>query len=155
MERKTSDIFRQKKYNDLLTLQLLPIFKTLKEGLCFCALLGFSQKKRTDYSYSSSDIGISWDTFTGNQGRSHRYVYLIALAETKEIKILSGLQIKGEDMYTIFEQYADGGLEIISKWADSDYDGETLEKNIIRNFIKIGYLPPTNHGEEADPNFKF
>lgn len=108
------DTFDRK--NDITEHKIFP-FK--KATMCYAAILGFKMNKRVRLTESNVDT-IEWHTF--ENGDYTDYIYLIALAHSKNLDVLrydvkssdsSGYK---EDMVTIFEEYANGGLEIMQTW---------------------------------------
>jgi len=86
------------------------VFPTIREFLTFCALLGFQNGNRLpiDASLGMEDIqGVTYE-----DTEALEFIWLIALAETKTVNILqSGNERKCAD---IFEEFANGGLQIVS-----------------------------------------
>ena len=121
-------IRRDKKYThltDMLTAKEprseAAVFPSKKALQCFAAMLGFEADNRITLPAQPLD-SIEWHTF-GN-GDFTDYIYLIALASTKDLDVLRydvEASDKGdfnEDMVTVFEEFANGGFEIIQSWLD-------------------------------------
>ncbi len=87
------------------------LFPTIRELLCFAALLGFSEKRRVPLDRSQGVEDISYQQF--ERGDAENLIYLIALAEAQDAAILK----EGEEdkCAAIFEEYANGGLGIIKE----------------------------------------
>ena len=145
MQTKAPTIIRSRKHEELvqnLAIKKLndmdiSIFPTIRELLCFAALLGFSEKRKVPLDRSFGVEDISWQQFYGNSAGD--LVFLLALAETKKPEILKD----GEEAQCaeIFQEYANGGLEIISE-ALLKHGAEYPEKDIIaylqeNNFIEV------------------
>ena len=119
------------------------VFNTIKELQCFAAILGFDQKSRKKLDRSNCE-NIEWHTF---ENTKHDYfIYLIALAETMDMAILrqdfnnAESTVKGEDMVRIFEEYANGGFEIIRPWLDKCPSDPYGDKAILLAMEKLGFL---------------
>lgn len=92
------------------------LFPTIKALQCFAAMLGFEQNRRESFSRSSTD-NIEWHTFDTKEHT--RYIYLVALAATGDFNILKDQQDStppSENMIRIFEEYAEGGFQILTRW---------------------------------------
>lgn len=89
-------------------------FPTYADVLVFAAALGAKRKKRSPLgSISTKEPGpIALDIFAS---RGYDLILkLLAIVETKDAKILSRFDDKSEEHRThIFEEYANGGLEIL------------------------------------------
>lgn len=89
-------------------------FQTYADVLVFAAALGAKWKKRSPLGIiSTKEPGpIALDVFV-SRGYD-RVLKLLAIAETKEANILSPIdEIAEEKRIHIFEEYANGGLEIL------------------------------------------
>tara|TARA_B100000242_G_C42767514_1_gene357480 strand:- start:23 stop:463 length:441 start_codon:yes stop_codon:yes gene_type:complete len=110
------------------------LFPTIREFLSFCALLGFSQDKRIPLDKSQGVEDIAGAQYINNE--AEEIVYIIASLSEKSFSILEeGNELKAAK---IFEEYVNGGLEIIQGWA-SDSDEDFLDI-IETNLDKLGYL---------------
>jgi dnd system-associated protein 4 len=89
-----------------------PIFQTFRDLLCFCAVLGFETGTRLKLDSKTDDF-VGRRVFEKDD-LSVDLLYLIALAETRDIDILRD---ENEDkMIEIFEQYANGGFQVLTDW---------------------------------------
>lgn len=110
------------------------LFPTIREFLSFCALLGFSQDKRLPLDKSQGVEDIAGAQYINNE--AEEIVYLIACLAEKSFSILEeGNEIK---VANIFEEYANGGLQIINSWIEESE--EELLENIEQNMTKLGLL---------------
>lgn len=118
-------------------------FPTIKALQCYAALLGFDQKRREPFDRKDTE-GIDWHTFS-NDGYTE-YIYLIALAETKNINVLkydvenSQAEDSEEDMVKIFEEYANGGLAILESWISKTPGDPYGAKALINGLDRAKYL---------------
>ena len=85
------------------------LFPTIRELLCFAALLGFSEKRRLPLDRSTGVHDVSYQQFERED--SVNLIWTIAVAETQDVDILR----EGEEARCaeIFEEYANGGLALI------------------------------------------
>lgn len=138
-----ANINRSKQYEDtvqLLAAQKLPgsdrsLFPTIRELLCFAALLGYSEKRRVPLDRSKGVEDVSYQQF--ERGDAEDLIYLIALADTHDPEILKD----GEEgrCAEIFEEYANGGLGII-KDALLRSGGEDPNRAILELLRSKGYI---------------
>ncbi|HAA27515.1 MAG TPA: DNA phosphorothioation-associated protein 4 [Cyanobacteria bacterium UBA8553] len=89
-------------------------FQTYADVMVFAAALGAKRKKRSPLGSISTKepAPIALEVFVS---RGYDLVFkLLAIAETKDAKILSLFEESSEEQRTqIFEEYANGGLEIL------------------------------------------
>ena len=138
-----ANINRSRLYEDtvqLLAAQKLPgsdrsLFPTIRELLCFAALLGYSEKRRVPLDRSKGVEDVSYQQF--ERGDAEDLIYLIALADTHDPEILK----EGEEgrCAEIFEEYANGGLGII-KDALLRSGGEDPNRAILELLRNKGYI---------------
>ncbi|MCE8532263.1 DNA phosphorothioation-associated protein 4 [Ruegeria pomeroyi] len=143
MSSRAPNINRSRVHEDLvqrLAAQKLPgteraLFPTIRELLCFAALLGYSEKRRLPLDREKGVEDVSYQQF--ERGDAEDLIYLIALAETKEPEILKD----GEESRCaeIFEEYANGGLQIIHE-AMLRRGGEYPDRDILELLKELGYL---------------
>jgi dnd system-associated protein 4 len=120
MVARAPNINRSRIYEDIVQkLAAMPLpdsdrrlFPTIRELLCFAALLGYSEGRRLPLDRSKGVEDISYQQF--ERGDAEHLIFLIALAETQETEILrEGEEAKCAE---IFEEYANGGLAIIKDY---------------------------------------
>ncbi len=86
-------------------------FQTYVEVMVFAAALGVKNKKRIPLDVISKDLSpLRQDYFTSS---FTLLINLLAITETENIKILDDDNVADEQRIHIFEEYANGGLEII------------------------------------------
>ena len=143
-------IYRNKQHSELIRRLTeknpdigVAIFPTIKALQCFAAVLGFDQKRRKSLDRINAE-NIEWHTFN-NDNLTH-YIYLIALAETNDINVLkydiekSDASQPTENMMVIFEEYANGGFEIIQGWLDKSPADPFGDKAVLVAMEKAGFL---------------
>lgn len=89
-----------------------PLFGTIRELLCFAAFLGFYSERRESLQGCQTD-SVPEEVFAKNED-ALEIVRIIALAERKDQAIFE--EDKVEEMVTIFEEYAHGGMKIIQRF---------------------------------------
>ncbi|HEY9626520.1 MAG TPA: DNA phosphorothioation-associated protein 4 [Coleofasciculaceae cyanobacterium] len=88
------------------------LFLTYADILTFAAVLGFQQKRKVPLGkYSRKDP----DAVLQEQFRDRSIIDLIAVAEMHDSKILTADQDTDLKRVEIFQEYANGGLELLSK----------------------------------------
>jgi dnd system-associated protein 4 len=112
------------------------IFPTIKDLLCFAAMLGFSEQKRVPFSPNFKTDEIQRQIFFNDN--KINLIYLIALAETKNANVLRNDE--PTDIVNIFEEYANGGLELMKSWELDVPDDPNGDKAIVNGLIKNKYL---------------
>ena len=140
---RSTNINRSRNHEDMiqrLAMLKLPdaertLFPTIRELLCFAALLGYSEDRRLPLDPSAGTEDVSYQQF--ERGDAEDLIYLIALAETKDPAVLR----EGEESRCaeIFEEYANGGLQILHD-AMLQSGGEYPDRDILELLLKSGYL---------------
>lgn len=120
------------------------VFPTIRELLCFAALLGFSKKRRIPLDRSSGVEDVSYQQF--ERGNAEDLIYMIALAEEKDADILR--EGRERDCADIFEEYANGGLLIIKDWL-LRRGGEYPHRALIEGLQSSEFLKKDG---DIDPN---
>lgn len=151
MSNRAPNINRSRVHEDMvqrLAVDKLPgadrsLFPTIRELLCFAALLGYSEKRRVPLDKNEGVEDVSYHLF--ERGEAEDLIYLIALAHTKDPEILKD----GEEgrCAEIFEEYANGGLHIIGD-AIRQGGGEYLDRDILEMLKKRDYL----NADDGDPD---
>ncbi|AFY34899.1 DNA phosphorothioation-associated protein 4 [Calothrix sp. PCC 7507] len=86
-------------------------FQTYVEVMVFAAALGVKNKKRVPLEVISKDLSpLRQDYFTSS---FTLLINLLAITETKNIKVIGDDSVADEQRIHIFEEYANAGLEII------------------------------------------
>ena len=140
---RSSNINRSRNHEDMiqrLAVLKLPdaertLFPTIRELLCFAALLGYSEGRRLPLDSAAGTEDVSYQQF--ERGDAEDLIYLIALAETKDPAVLrEGQESRCAE---IFEEYANGGLQILHD-AMLQSGGEYPNRDILELLLKSGYL---------------
>lgn len=143
-------IYRDKAHADVIQKLMsknpetgIQVFPTIKSLQCFAAVVGFDHGRRVKLDKGNLE-NIEWHTFE-NTKHTH-YIYLIALAESDDVNILkydverSEPAQNGEDMVRIFEEYANGGFEIIRNWLNKTPGDPFGDKALLVAMEKSGFL---------------
>lgn len=131
---------RSKRYE--ATLQRLggkdaKMFPTLREALTFCAVLGYKERRRKPIDPNAGTEDIAGAQYFNNEAVDT--LFALAIAETKGSDIL---RIEREkDCVKIYEEYANGGLDLIQSWFDRFADVD-VEEAVWRGLNSIGVRPP-------------
>lgn len=140
------NINRSKKYDDFiqkLAVDKLPgnsqsIFPTIRELLCFAALLGYSQNNKVPLDQQFGTEDISYQQFERGT-YSQELIHLLAVADTKDPEILK--EGRHGECVKIFEEYANGGIELLLEAAKIHTAGyDNPERAILDLLSEHGYL---------------
>jgi dnd system-associated protein 4 len=143
MSSRAPNINRSRVHEDMvqrLATQKLPgtdrtLFPTIRELLCFAALLGYSENRRLPLDREQGLEDVSYQQF--ERGDAEDLIYLIALADSKDPEIVKD----GEESRCaeIFEEYANGGLQIIHQ-AMLRGGGEYPDRDVLELLREHNYL---------------
>ncbi len=129
-----------------------PIFPTFRDLLCFAAILGFETGTQLTLDSKSDDF-VDGRVF-GKDDLSMDLLYLIALAEKRDVDILRD---DNEDtMIQIFEQYANGGLQILTDWLREHPEDPHGDQALLAALLSKGFLQNENkplHDVAAEVTF--
>ena len=118
------------------------LFRTMRELLCFCAVVGFNNGVRRPLGKKTETIP---SRVFENNDMAIDLIYLLALSETKTAEVLK--PERENEAVQIFEEYASGGLECVKSWlakTPTDPYGDTA---IINGLREAGAMEP---GREED-----
>jgi dnd system-associated protein 4 len=155
-------IYRNKEHGDIIQRLTernpetnVAVFPTIKALQCFAAVLGYENGRRVKLDRSNVE-NIEWHTFENT--RHTHFIYLIALAETNDFNVLK-FDVSGnadnqseEHMIEIFEEYANGGFELIRSWLNKNPGDPYGDKAILVAMEKAGFLK-SNVSEFDDVEF--
>jgi dnd system-associated protein 4 len=151
MTARAANINRSRLHEDMvqrLAVVKLPgadrtLFPTIRELLCFAALLGYSEGRKVPLDKDAGVEDVSYQQF--ERGDAEDLIYLIALAETKNPDVLKdGAE---SECAAIFEEYANGGLEILRDVMLRS-GGEYPDRDIVELLQTSGYL----NVDDAEPD---
>jgi dnd system-associated protein 4 len=134
---------------DLLTEKRHPvsgttIFPTKRELMCFAATLGFESGKRVKLDGKTNDV--DGRPFS-DHGNTIDLMCLLALAEEKDGEVLR--DNREEDRLVIFEEYANGGFEVMQRWFYGRPDDVYKPKAILDGLLKDKFLEKKKSAEDA------
>lgn len=127
------------------------LFSTLREALSFCAILGFRERRKVPLNPNSGTEDIAGAQYQSNDAVD--MLFALALADSKTSDILRPEREK--ECVQIYEEYANGGLEMVQSWLDRFADVD-VEDAVWRGLNSIGVKPPAASqpaGEVVDPVF--
>ena len=119
------------------------VFPTIRELLCFAAMLGYSLGKKNKFPENYKKNDVSWAQFIANG--SDEYIYFLAVCDTKGTDCLKS--DTNFDLVEIFEEYINGGFEIILDWF-SRYSSQDTLKAIISGLYDEGFINSENISKE-------
>ena len=107
------------------------VFKEIWKLLLFAAQVGMRNGKRLELKAVDAGKGIDQSTF-GNCPAWPGVLYLMTLAETQKSDCLSGTAEADDDRVSIFQEYVNGGLEILRDF----FAGRPLDLDGLLAFIE-------------------
>jgi len=129
------------------TLQILggtgaKFFPTLRDALSFAAALGYRERRRWPLDAGAGREDIQSQIYNGNDAID--LIFAIGLAEKKSAEILKTDNEK--ECIEIFEEYANGGLALITEWIER-YADLDVEVAIWRGLKTVDFVP---HEEKVE-----
>jgi dnd system-associated protein 4 len=118
------------------------IFPTMREVMCFAAVLGYENERSSDLQ--AKTLEIDGRNFANSQ-QALDLLYLVGLASSKDVETLR--EEREDEMIQIFEKYAQGGLEIIQGWLREKPEDQHGDQAILAALAKYGYL---DSGKDVD-----
>ena len=118
------------------------MFPTLREALTFCAMLGYKERRKKPLNTSLGTEDIAGAQYQTNDAVDA--MFALALADAKDSDILR--PDREGDCVRIYEEYANGGLELVQSWIDR-YANIDVEDAVWKGLASIGVKPPEAEGE--------
>ena len=118
------------------------LFPTLREALTFCAVLGYKERRKRPLDPSAGMEDIAGAQYQMNSAVD--MVFALALADSETSDILR--PDRERECIQIYEEYANGGLELVQTWIDRFADVD-VEDAVWRGLRSIGVKPLTNADE--------
>ena len=115
------------------------VFPTMRELLCFAAVLGYHEGQRTPIEGKTNEI--DGRVFPNSQ-QAIDLIYLIALIDAKDPMILH--DDREDEMIRIFEEYANTGLGVLDRWMKEKPDDNIGDQAILSAFQRHGLLNTSN-----------
>lgn len=115
------------------------LFTTLRDALSFAATLGYKESRRMplDPNLGKEDIQAS----VYHMHEAVDLIFAMAIAVSKSIDILKPENEK--ECIQIFEEYANGGLHLITEWLEL-YADINVEDAIWRGLKTINFIPKSD-----------
>jgi len=107
------------------------VFKEIWKLLLFAAQVGMRNDKRLPLKAVDAGKGIDQSTF-GNCPAWPGVLYLMTLAETQKSDCLSGTEKAEDDRVSVFQEYANGGLESLREF----FSGRPIDLDGLLAFIE-------------------
>jgi dnd system-associated protein 4 len=107
------------------------VFKEIWKLLLFAAQIGMRNNKRLSLKATDAGKGIDQSTF-GNCPAWPGLLYLMTLAETQNSNCLSGTEMAEDDRVSVFQEYANGGLDILRDF----FAGRPIDLDGLLAFIE-------------------
>lgn len=115
------------------------LFPTLREALTFCAILGYRERRRVPLDQNAGTEDIAGAQYQINEAVD--MVFALALAESKTSDVLR--PDRERDCVQIYEEYANGGLELVQSWIDR-FANLDVEDAVWKGLNSIGIRPPAS-----------
>lgn len=126
------------------------IFPTMRDLICFAAMLGFEKETFVPMSGKTNEIDYRiWQ----NSPLALDLLYLIPLAHKKSGDILR--EDAEEEMTEIFEGYANGGLEILQGWMNEKPEDLNGDRAFLTAMQTYGFLKPEQSAEDVLADLDF
>ena len=120
---------RDVRHADLVKSLTDAVFSEIWRLITFAAVLGFQHGVRTPISNPDSGKSINIDSFSSPNWKG--LLYLMSVVETGNSSCLAGTNDSDDHLVKIFEEYANGGLDIIDKQLRSHSDPVTAIVNLL------------------------
>ena len=112
------------------------MFPTLREALTFCAVLGFKERRKKPLNGAIGTEDIAGAQYQSNDAVD--MMFALALADAANSDILR--PDREADCVKIYEEYANGGLELVQSWIDRHANID-VEDAVWRGLQSIGVKP--------------
>ena len=112
-----------------------PIFSTIRDFLCFLAVLGFSKGERTPLTAKTLELD---SRVFENHEQSRDLLYLVALAGSRDANVLQ--PDREEEMVKIFEEYVASGCTELELWMKQCPDDHVGDQVILTALRREGYF---------------
>jgi len=114
---RKKNVYRDRKFEHLINMLVedkdTSIFDYNKDLMVFAATVGYNFNTKKPLPHNSADkIPISLYTYANTEDDG--FIYLLALMEKRNASCLKDIHL--QDSIKIFEEYCNGGLEIIDNW---------------------------------------
>jgi dnd system-associated protein 4 len=114
------------------------LFPTLREALTFCAVLGYKERRKLPLDPNAGTEDIAGAQYQINEAVD--ILFALALADSKKSDILR--PERERECIQIYEEYANGGLEMIQSWIDRFADLD-VDDAVWQGLRSIGVKQPS------------
>ncbi len=156
MEWRNVSIYRDRKYEPIVKKLVedrdSAIFRFNKDLMVFAAMIGHSCNKRLPIDNYSDAISIILGTYASTEDDG--FIYLMALMDNKNATCLKDQNLL--QSVKVFEEYCNGGLDLISDWFNSNpgdtLKTETIEKKLLEmiGFNETNKMHSSNDDLDVD-----
>jgi len=112
-----------------------PVFSTIRDFLCFLAVLGFHQGERTPLTGKTLELDSR--VFESHE-QSKDLLYLIALAGSRDANILH--PEREDEMVQVFEEYVATGFRTLDLWMKQCPDDHVGDQVILTALRRDGFF---------------
>lgn len=126
------------------------VFPTMRELMLFAAVLGFEHDRKRPLQSQTNEI--DGRIFSGS-AQALDFLYLIALAGERNVDVLR--EENEEKMIEIFEQYAQGGFEIIAGWLSEKPEDLNGDQALLSGLARNGFLSAPSDVDNVIENVSF
>lgn len=149
IEWRNLNVYRERKYEHIIQKLVenkdSAIFKFNKDLMVFAAMVGHYFNKRLPIANYTDSISIILGTYASTQDDG--FIYLMALMNNKNATCLKDQHLS--QSVKIFEEYCNGGLDLINDWFNSN-PGDTLKTETIEK--KLLEIIAFNEGKAIRSN---
>jgi len=126
------------------------IFPTMRELMCFAAVLGFQEEQRVPLTGKTHEIDYRiWQS----NDFAIDLLYLIPLAAERNLDLL---RPESDDrLVEIFEEFVNGGLAIIQSWMNETPEDPHGDRALLNALHKHGYLAAPKKVDAIIDQIKF
>lgn len=117
-------------------------FTTYRDILIFAAGLGWHRQRRI--AFEKTDEPIHWHTMT-TRASAEPFINMLALSATEDVTVLSDERF--EERILAFEEYANGGLEVLRSLLDQSPKSAT---EVIRTLVNQATAEQVDDEEGID-----
>lgn len=112
-----------------------PVFSTIRDFLCFLAVLGFHQGERTPLTGKTMELDSR--VFESHE-QSKDLLYLIALAGSRDPNILN--PDREDEALQVFEEYVATGFRTLDQWMKLCPDDHVGDQGILTALRRDGFF---------------
>lgn len=158
MEWRNISVYRENKYEPIIKKLVddreSAIFRYIKDLMVFAAMIGHCFNKRLPIvNYSNATTSIILGTYASTQDDG--FIYLMALMDNKNATCLKDNNLL--QSVKIFEEYCNGGLDLINDWFNSNpgdtLKTETIEKKLLEMIAFNEATAVSGNNDNLDVDF--